>query len=229
MSVSSEIKGYLSSTDIKRSECCKNAFKEGVLGKALSEQCPSCINHYLAGYFVGSGTMTDPLKDFHLDIKVAPEMANHLTELLMNEGLEPRSCPTRGSRIRLYYKGSSKISDFLTFIGASKYALEVMEHEVMKNVRSKENRKANAELANVDRAATAAAEQIRAIKKLKKHGALHSLPEELVKTAKIREENPFMSLTELCGMFSPPISKSGLSHRLKRLLAEADGIKDSKQ
>jgi len=214
MSVSAEIKEYLSSADIKRSGCCKSAFEAGRAGLALAEGCGACVNHYLAGFFVGSGTVTDPSKDFHLDIKAEASRALELTELLRDEGLEPGSCEARGGKVRLYYKGSSKISDFLTLIGASKYALEVMEHEVMKNVRSKENRKANAELANVDRAATAAAEQIRAIALLKNCGALSALPDELILTAKTREENPFMSLTELCAMFSPPISKSGLSHGL---------------
>lgn len=222
MSVSAEIKEYLSSADIKRGECCKVAFESGKAGLALSKECGACVSHYLAGFFVGSGTITDPSKDFHLDIKAQPDRAAELAELLKEEGLEAGSCEARGGKTRLYYKGSSKISDFLTLIGASRYALEVMEHEVMKNVRSKENRRANAELANVDRAATAAAEHIRAISFLKNCGALSALPDELVLTAKIREENPFMSLTELCGVFSPPISKSGLSHRLKRLVAEAD-------
>ena len=228
MSVSSEIKEYLSSADIKRGVCCKAAFDAGVSGEDFHGLCGACVNHYFAGLFVGNGTVTDPSKGFHLDIKVMPEQVDSLTELLAEEGLEPRSCSTRGSKIRLYYKGSSKISDFLTFIGASRYALEVLEHEVMKNVRSKENRKANAELANVDRAATAAAEQIQAIEMLKSHGVLSSLPPELALTAKIREENPFMSLTELCEVFSPPISKSGLSHRLKRLLAEAEKLRHGK-
>jgi len=105
-----------------------------------------------------------------------------------------------------------------------KFALEVMEKEVIKNVRYKENRKSNAELANIDRAATAAAEQTRAIRLLRERGAFNAMSEELVLTAKLREENPFMPLGELCKVFSPPISKSGLSHRLKRIMEEADKL-----
>ena len=77
----------------------------------------------------------------------------------------------------------------------------------------------------IDRAATAAAEQIRAIALLKERGALSLLSDELIATAKKREENPFMALGELCKEFSPPISKSGLSHRLKRLVEEAEKLK----
>lgn len=225
MSVSSDIKEYLSSDGIKRSSCCLTAFDAGKEGKPLAEKCAACRNHYVAGAFAASGTVTDPSKDFHLEIKATEAVAVTLQEILADEGLEPGSCAMHGGKVRLYYKGSSRISDFLTLIGAARFALEFMEHEVMRNVRSKENRRSNAEFANIDRAATAAAEQIRAIALLKDRGALSSLSDELVATARKREENPFMPLGELCKEFSPPISKSGLSHRLKRLVEEADKLK----
>ncbi len=229
MSVSSEIKDYLSGEDIKRSECCAAAFEKGKNGALLEEKCAACRNHYVAGAFVGNGTVTDPLKGFHLDIKATASVAKALNEVLAEEDLTPGMCEMRGGKVRLYYKGSSRISDFLTFIGASKYALEFMEQEVLRNLRSKENRMANAEFANIDRAATAAAEQIRAIAFLREKGVLSSLPDELIATAKVREANPFMPLGELCREFSPPISKSGLSHRLKRLIAEADKLAEELQ
>ncbi|MBQ3081328.1 MAG: DNA-binding protein WhiA [Clostridia bacterium] len=225
MSVSSEIKDFLSSDGIKRGKCCENAFEAGKAGLPLSELCPACRNHYVAGAFVGGGTVTDPSKDFHLEIKAADNVSAFLKSVLAEEGLEAGECPLRGGKVRLYYKGSSRISDFLTFVGASKFALEFMEYEVMRSVRSKENRRSNAEFANIDRAATAAAEQMRAIALLKEKGALSLLSDELIATARKREENPFMPLGELCKEFSPPISKSGLSHRLKKLVEEADKLK----
>ena len=140
MSVSSEIKDYLSGEDIKRSACCTAAFENGKNGTPFSEKCAACRNHYVAGAFVGGGTVTDPLKSFHLDIKTTSETACALKGILAEEDLAPGECEMRGGKKRLYYKGSSRISDFLTFIGASKYALEFMEQEVMRNLRSKENR-----------------------------------------------------------------------------------------
>lgn len=221
MSVSSDIKNFLC-TEVKRSGCCRAAFEAGRRGEGFEERCASCRASYVAGVFTGFGTVTDPEKDFHLDIKAPRFVAVRVSSVLAEEGITPHASAKSGGKVRLYYKVSSLISDFLTYIGAGKYALEVMEAEVIKSVRSDENRKSNAELANVDRAATAAAEQIRAIETLKKHGALSRLPEELALTAKIREENPFMPLEELRMQFSPPISKSGLCHRLKRIREEAD-------
>lgn len=223
MSVSADIKEHLQN-DIKRSACCANAFENGKNGENFKEVCPACRASFLAGVFVGCGTVTDPEKDFHLDMKVPRALAGRVASILEEEGLTPGACSMRGGKVRLYYKVSALISDFLTYIGAMKYALEVLETEVIKSVRGKENRISNAELANMDRAATAAAEQMRAIAILKKHGALNQLSEELVMTARIREENPFMALGELCTVFSPPISKSGLSHRLKRIIEEADKL-----
>ena len=225
MSVSSDIKDFLSSDGIKRSGCCLSAFEAGRAGEPLEETCAACRNHYVAGAFVGGGTVTDPSKDFHLEIKAAPDTSRALKEILEEEGLAPGECFLRGGKVRLYYKGSSRISDFLTFVGASRFALEFMEYEIMRSVRSKENRRSNAEFANIDRAATAAAEQMRAIALLKEKGALSLLSDELIATARKREENPFMPLGELCKEFSPPISKSGLSHRLKKLVEEADKLK----
>ncbi len=224
MSVSSEIKEYLCSDNIKRSACCTAAFNAGKDCAIFKEVCPSCRASFVAGVFVGCGTVTDPEKGFHLDMKVPRALAGRVAAILDEEGLTPHACSMQNGKVRLYYKVSALISDFLTYIGAVKFALEVLETEVIKNVRSKENRKFNAELANIDRAATAAAEQMRAIAVLKKHGVLSTLPEELVLTAKLREENPFMPLGELRMMFSPPISKSGLSHRLKRIAEEADKL-----
>lgn len=223
MSVSSEIKEFLC-TGIKRNPCCAAAFEAGRRGEAFKEACAGCRAAFVGGIFVGFGTMTDPQKDFHLDFKLPRGIAGKAAFVLDEEGLTPHASLLRNGRVRLYYKVSSLISDLLTYMGAGKYALEVLEAEVIKNVRSRENRRSNAELANIDRAATAAAEQIRAIEALKRRGALTHLPEELALTAKIREENPFLPLDELRLEFSPPISKSGLSHRLKRIIEEADKL-----
>ncbi len=224
MSVSSDIKDYLNS-GVKRNACCVAAFECGKECKIFKELCPACRASFIAGVFVSCGTVTDPEKGYHLDMKVPHGLAGRIASILDEEGLTPRACNMQSGKVRLYYKASGMISDFLTYIGAMKFALEVVQSEVIKSIRSKESRKFNAELANIDRAATAAAEQMRAIEFLKKHGALNALPEELVQTAKIREENPFMPLGELCTVFSPPISKSGLSHRLKRITEEANKLK----
>lgn len=225
MSVSSDIKEYLEGENENRKPCCIDSFQRGKVGLIFKEACPGCRSAFIGGVFTGFGSMTDPAKSFHLDMRLPAPLADKVSAMLREEGLEPGRHHLRGDKHRLYYKVSSAIGDFLTYIGASKFALEVMEREIINSVRFEENRKYNAEMANLDRAATAAAEQLLQISVLKDCGALESLSEELKETALLREQYPEMSLTELARQFSPPISKSGLNHRLKRLSEEAQKIK----
>lgn len=225
MSVSAEIKSCLTETE-RRNVCCRESFEIGKAGGIYKERCPACRSAFTAGVFTGFGSMTDPEKAFHLDMRLEAHLADKLAAILAEEGLQPRQHALKGGKVRLYYKVSSAISDFLTYIGASKYALAVMEKEVYNSVKFKENREANAVIANLDRFATAAAEQRLSISILKECGAIESLPEELKETARLREEYPDMPLSELAQMFAPPISKSGLNHRLKRLAEEARKVKE---
>lgn len=227
MAFSTEIKDYLKEEIQKKRDCCKDAFGKGRYGVIYTERCPNCRSAFISGVFTGFGTVTDPEKDYHLEIKASERLSEKVEAILIEEGIEPKLYEKDGKR-RLCYKVSGAIGDFLTFIGASRFALEVMETEVMKSVRNDENRRSNAEIANIDRAATAAAEQLLAIGILRSCGALESLPDELKTTACLREEHPEASLSELAAMFSPPISKSGLSHRFKKLMEEARRIR-SKQ
>ncbi len=225
MSVSAEIKEFLTEAE-RRNTCCKESFETGKNGGIYKERCPACRAAFTAGVFTGFGSITDPEKAFHLDMRLSLPLADKLYAILAEEGLEPRRYELKGGKARLYYKVSSSIGDFLTYIGASKFALAVMEKEVYNSVKFKENREANAVIANLDRLATAAAEQRLNIHTLKECGALETLPEELKETARLREEYPDMPLSELAQMFTPPISKSGLNHRLKRLAEEARKVKE---
>ena len=224
MSMSADIKNELLEAK-RRAPCCEDAFNLGLCSVALTEKCPDCPREYMAGVFVARGTMTDPAKSYYLSIKADKPLAERLEALLRAAGLPPLKSPLKGDSLRLYFKESEKIEDFLTYIGASKFTLEMVELDVLKTLRNKENRISNAEYANMDRTAMAAAEQLKAIKLLRERGMLTSLPEELAKTAKLREENPSMPLNDLCRRFSPSISKSGLNHRLKRLIEEAERLR----
>lgn len=224
MFVSADIKEYLSSDSIKRASCCVSAFEAGRAGTGYVKGCGACLQHYVAGVFVACGTVANPTKGYHLALKPAEADIEALSALLTAAGFPPRVGVTRSNKPRLYYKDGDTIIDFLTYIGAGKFSMAMIQEKITKEIRAMENRRSNAEFANLDRAATAAAEQSRAIALLKKHGALSSLSKELEETANIREQNPFMPLGELCMQFSPPISKSGLNHRLKRLIDEADKL-----
>lgn len=224
MSVSSEVKEFLREDIVKHKPCCNGAFHRGERGDGFEGGCKECLRAYVSGVFASFGTLSDPAKSFHLSIKADRPFADSLRGLLGDAGLAPRVSPLKHG-VRLYYKDSAQIEDFLTFIGGSRFALRIMDIKIIKGLRNKENRLSNAEYANIDRAATAAAEQLKAIEALRAHGALDSLPEELAHTAALREENPFMPLSELRLQFSPPISKSGLNYRLNRLIEESEKIK----
>ena len=188
--------------------------------------CANCIREHIAGVFVSRGTITDPVKSYYLAVNTDKLLAESLEGLLKDEGLSPRTSPLKGDTVRLYYKKKQQIEDFLTLIGAGKFTLGLVELDVIKSMSNHQNRLSNAEYANMDRTAMAAAEQLKAIRLLKKRGLLSSLPEELAETARLREENPDMPLLQLCRQFLPPISKSGLNHRLRRIVEEAERLRN---
>ena len=116
-----------------------------------------------------------------------------------------------------YFKQSAAIEDFLTTIGAPLGAMELMQAKVEKNLRNTINRQVNCETANLVKAADASARQIAAIKSVLREGGEEAFPDNLRETVRLRLSYPTDSLTELARRFDPPISKPGLSHRLKKI------------
>lgn len=227
VSVSAEIKQHLKTEADRLKPCCAEAFVRGErldpIEEGSEKLCELCGRSYIGGAFCAYGTLTDPKKAFHLEFTLPKGEYGLLMDLLSAEGFEPKLIEGR-KKDRLYYKGSETIEDFLTYIGAARFSLEIMELKVINEVRITENRRANAVYANLDRAATAAADQVSAIKLLRKTGKFELLSEPLKATAVLREENPDASLEELRMLFEVPISKSGLNHRLAKLISEADKI-----
>ena len=119
---------------------------------------------------------------------------------------------------------SSDLEDFLTFIGAPAAALRIMSTKVEKGIRNSVNRRLNCDSANLDKAVEAAQSQGAAIRKLEAAGRLEELPDKLRKTAALRLEHPELSLSELAETFDPPVTKSCLNHRLRKLVELAEGL-----
>lgn len=180
---------------------------------------------FLRGAFLSCGAVTDPSKDYHMEfsvpyMKLAGDLAaflRGLPELQMEPGVTNR----KGAYV-VYLKGSEQITDLLTYIGAHRASMELMQVKMVKEVRNYVNRTTNFETANISKTASAAALQLEAIRKIQKTSGLESLPEELKEIAVLRLENPELSLRELGARLSEPISRSGVNHRLKRLLAIAE-------
>ena len=192
----------------------------------LENDC--CISAFLRGVFLSCGTVTDPQKDYHLEFVVpfmnlAKDLSTLISELY-ELNLQPGLLKRRGSYI-VYLKGSERVADLMTFMGAGNTAMELMQAKMLKEVRNNVNRKTNFETANIDKTAQAAAAQVIAIEKiLSSSGGISALPEELQELAMLRYRNPEMSLRELGKTLSEPLSRSGINHRLQRIMDISNDI-----
>lgn len=185
----------------------------------LENDC--CTAAFLRGAFLSCGTVTDPQKDYHLEFVVPfMNLAKDLSALIREAyelDIQPGFLNRKGSFV-VYIKGSEHVADFLTYMGAGIAAMELMQAKMLKEVRNDVNRKTNFETANIDKTAHAAAAQIIAIEKIVNTVGISKLPEELQELAKLRLRNPEMSLRELGETLSEPLSRSGVNHRLQRIV-----------
>jgi len=181
----------------------------------LESEC--CSKSFIRGAFLTGGAVTDPVKSYHLEIVTAHFNVSRQTySLLLEMGFTPKETSRSGNYI-IYFKQSTAIEDFLTFIGAPIHAMEIMSAKIEKDVRNTVNRKVNCDTANVSKTVDAAAIQIEAIEKIKKAGAFENLPEKLQQTANLRTENPELSIKELADISVPPVTKSCMNHRIRKL------------
>ena len=183
----------------------------------VEEEC--CKAAFLRGAFLAGGSVTDPGKGYHLEMSTTHQSVSRETFALMREvmGFSPKTASRGGGQV-LYLKQSEQISDFLTYIGAPVAAMGIMEARLEKELNNKVNRRCNCDDANTSKVVEAAQEQLAAIRTLRARGQLDNLPGKLLQAAAAREENPESALTELAEMMEPPITKSAMSHRLKKLV-----------
>ena len=190
----------------------------------LEEEC--CRAAFLRGAFFAGGSSTDPLKRYHLELTTSHLQASRELEVLLREcGYPPKSLARNGSFIT-YFKQSDQIEDFLTLIGAPVAAMKIMSARLEKDLRNSVNRRLNCDSANLDKAVLAAQEQIEAIRKLERAGELKELPDKLKETAALRMARPELTLSELAEEFNPPVTKSCLNHRLRKLTELAKNIRE---
>lgn len=182
----------------------------------LEETC--CRISFLRGAFLSGGSVTDPQKGYHLELSTSHQSVSREMVALMRElDLEPKDAPRKGNAV-IYFKQSDRIEDFLTTIGAPISAMEVMNAKLEKDLRGSVNRRVNCDAANLDKAVEAAMVQIEAIRALEDSGVLAALPDKLQEVAKLRREHPADTLIQLAGRCDPPITKSALNHRLRKLI-----------
>lgn len=184
---------------------------------------------FLRGIFVCCGSVTDPKKEYHLEIGLPEfERIKPLKDFIAEHGIKIKSTVRNKNEV-LYAKTSETIEDFLTYIGAGIRALEIMQVKIEKDIRNRANRCVNCDSANLDKTVAASEKSRRDIEYIIETAGLETLSAELRETALLRLENPESSLSELCAMLSEgkerPISRSGLNHRLKKISQIAEELK----
>lgn len=188
-------------------------------------RCGHCFSAFVASAFLCCGTMTDPSKEYNLEF-LCPRynLAKDLEGILAEHEFTPRRTVRKGVNV-IYVKASEQVADLLTFMGAGGAAMQIMDHKMFKELRNKTNRLNNCEMANIDKVVTANVTARRAIEYLQEKGDFDALPAPLRQAAQLRLDWPDLSLAQLVQKSPEPISKSGLSHRLKKLEQLADELR----
>ena len=183
----------------------------------LEDECCRCA--FLRGAFLAGGSVTDPSLRSHLELVTEhTSVSRELLALLRELGFEPRES-SRGAHRITYFKQSGAIEDFLSTIGATNSAMELMSAKVEKDMRNAINRRVNCDSANADKIVSAAQAQLEKIRALERDVGLENLPEDLQETAILRIANPEASLADLAALSYPPVSKSCINHRLRKLMS----------
>lgn len=179
---------------------------------------PCCTRAYLRGIFLACGFVNRPEgSSYHLELLVGSEhLASEICELVNGLNLGARVAPKRES-YQVYLKDADEIADFLRIIGAHRATLAFENARVVKGMRNQVNRLVNCETANLNKTVAAAIRQREAIERIRATVGLEALPDGLREVARIRLESPEANLTEIGGMLHPPVGKSGVNHRLRRI------------
>ncbi len=182
--------------------------------------------YFLRGVFVACGNIHLPQKSYHMELSTSHKNLSAELGMLLDEIGITTKTTTRRSYYVLYCKDSEKIEDFLMALGAESFAYDVINTRIEKSIKNNLNRVSNFESANLNKTIDAASVSLSAIAYLREQGIFESLPEQLKETAKLREENPELTLSELGRLFEKKISKSGVSHRINKIITIAREYSD---
>ena len=222
MSFSSDVKKELEKIIPEDSHCLR-AELSAFLSPELALEDPGitakrcCKKAFLRGMFLSSGTVTDPEKNYQLEIVTAREETAALTASLMNFFSLQAKTVVRKDHYVVYLKEGDCIAGFLALTGAAGSVLALENIRVLKDVRNSVNRKLNCEMANLTKTVSASVRQVRDIEYIREHIGFEKLPEHLRQIAVVRLEYPDLPLSELGEKLNPPIGKSGVNHRLRKL------------
>ena len=181
-------------------------------------KCDNCRSVFLRGVFCATGTVSDPQKSYSLEIRLPNDMRAMLVHSILESiGPEAPGITQRSGGFGVFYRNESAIEYTLSLCGATKTVFAFFNVHIEKDLRNLENRATNCVTRNIAKSVGAASAQISAIEALMSAGMLDELSDEIKTTASLRIQNPDLSLGELAELHTPPISKSGLNHRLSKI------------
>ena len=199
----------------------KEGFEGGIRPELVRDAC--CAGAYLRGAFLGGGYIADPRGAFHFELAgPSEELIAACLELMREHGMRDRYI-RRHNMYAIYIKGIEQITAFLAFVGAHQSALAIENARVIKSVRNDTNRRVNAEIANQLKTTRASMQQIECIRRLVGQKGIEAIPESLREVALLRLKHPDASVKELGELADPPLSKSAVYHRMRRIAAMIDG------
>ncbi len=203
------------------------SLKRTVPRHALTRQC--CRSAFFRGAFLGAGSITNPEKGYHFEIVAAePTLAATLTRLLKKADLPGKWMTRKGVSV-VYFKGSEQIASVLGMMGAHQALLSLENTRIHKNVMNHVNRMINCDASNMEKQLDASRRQVDAITALSQQKGLGSLPPSLAQVAQLRLLHPDASLQQLGEMLDPPVGKSGINHRLRRIVALSQALEIQKE
>ncbi len=239
-SFSQKVKSRLAEAEIRK-KCCRHTAEDcAALGagdgeaSALGEifgrcRCEGCRGVLLRALFLRHGTVADPAKSYQLDLSFREEEPARAAAAILAECGFSFGLAHRRGRPVLTLRSAESVGDFLAFIGATGEAFDFMNMKIEREFRGNVNRQVNFDTANIAKQLAAAERIAHASEKLRAAGLFEHLPAEVRAAAAAREANPQLTLEDLGKIADPPVSKSGMRHRLERLLeaARACGEEDA--
>lgn len=176
-----------------------------------------CKKAYIRGAFLANGSVTDPAKGYHFElVSDTEEQAELLLHVISDFGLEPKMIQRKRYYV-VYLKDGSMIVDILNIMGAHISLMDMENVRILKDMRNVVNRRVNCETANINKTVSAAVKQLEDIEYIERTGGLQTLPVQLREIAVLRQEQPELPLKELGERLNPPLGKSGVNHRLRKI------------
>ena len=188
--------------------------------------CKKCAKAYVRGAFAAAGYVNSPEHNYHLEISTPHADLAVDTAVLLSQKIGMPKISARKSSQIIYYRESAMVEDFLTFIGATKSALDIMNEQILREMRNQANRHSNFEVANLEKTLGVAIAQKDAIEELKKNGKFEEMTPQMQELAALRAENCELSQKELGERMIPPISKSQVSKVLSKIMKFYELYKD---